>query len=123
MGTGVPQALRSVGLGAHVRWVRGVFHGSAADTEWLARVGQEGWLALSRNKKILSVPHERETLIRSKVGIVFLTSGQVYRPHVLRLVLQKWDWLEYIDEHTPRPFAYYLYPSGRTRQIDLSSFD
>jgi hypothetical protein len=82
------------------------------DTDWLAIAGQQKWLAFSGNRKILKVPSERQTLIKEKVGIVFLTSGQEKLPQTLCLLLKKWDKLELIDETEPRPFAYFLYPNG-----------
>lgn len=82
------------------------------DAEWLTIVGQKKWLAFSGNKKILKVPTERETLIKEKVGIVFLTSGQEKLPETLCLLLRRWNKLELIDETEQRPFAFFLYPNG-----------
>ncbi len=88
-----------------------------SDIEWLSEVGRNGWLALSCNKRMLMVPAERQVIVAEKVGIVFLTSGQERLPDTLRLLLDKWPWLETIDRSVQRPFAYYLYPSGRTRKV------
>ena len=118
-GTTVPKALNLVRLGP-VRAVRAHYHQqSVTDVTWLTDVGRQGWLAFSCNKRILTVQEERETIIREQVGIVFLTSGQEYAASVLRLVLNRWQWLEDIDQHVPRPFVFYLYPNGRRKQIQL----
>lgn len=115
VGTKVPKALKLVGL--RVISLADSFGLGKDDVEWLSEVGKRGWLAFSCNKKMLDVPWERDTIIAEKVGIVFLTSGQEYLPRILRLLLNKWEWLEHIDQTTPRPFAYYLYPYGRTRKM------
>lgn len=115
VGTKVPRALRLVGL--KVVSLADKFGLGWKDVKWLREAGRRGWLAFSCNKKMLDVPEEQDTIIAEKVGIVFLTSGHEYLPLVLRLLLNKWKWLEEVDQTTPRPFAYYLYPYGRTRKV------
>ncbi len=83
------------------------------DAVWLAKAGQNGWLVFSYNKKILEVPNERETIIREKVGIIFLTNGTEYNRKVLRLLLTKWDTFELFWSTVERPFARFLSPNGR----------
>ena len=95
--------------------------GGWADTKWLAKAGENEWLAFSCNKKILRVPQERDTIIREKVGIVFLTNGEENLPNVLRLLLIKWDTFQSLWDNTQRPFARFLSPTGRltTKYKDL----
>ncbi len=112
VGTKVPAALTLVGYETVSMAQRGWI--SRPDEEWLALAGQRGWLVFSCNKRMLDVPHERATIIREKVGIVFLTSGEEHLPRTLRLLLGKWSWLELVNDTVPRPFGYYLYPRGRT---------
>lgn len=111
VGTGIPKALKLVGFGALS--LRGLHMGGWPDTEWLTKAGQKNWLVFSYNKKILKVPNERETIIREKVGIVFLTNGTEYSHRVLRLLLGKWDTLELLWNTTERPFARFLFLNGR----------
>ena len=115
VGTRVPQALKLVG--SNVLSFRDAGLLGAPDVQWLTQAGQQGWLVFSCNKRMLDVPIERDTIIRERVGIVFLTSGQERLPNTLRLILSKWDWLDLIDRTDPRPFAHFLYPSGRTRKV------
>ena len=117
IGIKVPKALKLVGVKNIKSMADTSFGLGKYDVEWLRGLGKRGWLAFSCNKKMLDVPEEQDTIIAEKVGIVFLTSGNEYLQQVLRLLLNKWEWLEYIDETTPRPFAYYLYPYGRTRKV------
>ncbi len=119
LGRRVPEALRLVEL-AEVLPFKMAFPLGAKDPEWLPGAGKQGWLVFSCNKQILKTAKEREIIIKERVGIVLKTSGHEKRAYVLRLVLNKWDWLQYIDEHVQRPFAFYLYPSGRTSQVLLS---
>ncbi len=111
IGTKVPDALHLVGYQTFSMRQKGWL--SREDTDWLTKAGQSGWLAFSSNKRMLKVIREREAIIREKVGIVFLTSGEEYLPKVLRLLLAKWSWLELINDTELRPFAFFLYPNGR----------
>jgi hypothetical protein len=115
IGTRVPYALNLVDLDAvssHQAHLLG-----ATDVEWLKVVAKKKYLAFSCNKDMLYIPEERDAIIAEKVGIIFLTSGQEQLANTLRLLLSKWKWFETIDMLVPRPFVYYLYPTGQSRKI------
>jgi hypothetical protein len=114
VGTKVPRALKLVGL----RVISAVSKGATSepDIQWLTRVGKKGWLGLSSNKNILNVPEENDAIISNKVGIVFLTSGNMHPKDKLLLLLRKWEWMEMIDSTENKPFAFYLSPAGKTRK-------
>lgn len=111
VGTGIPKALNLVGY--EVKYLLQLGLAGQPDTVWLSIAGQNGWLVFSYDKKMLKVPGERETIIREKVGIVFLTSGTEYNAKVLKLLLSKWDILEFLWDNEERPFARFLSPNGR----------
>lgn len=115
VGTRVPKALKLVGLPA----VGAVSSGAVSepDIQWLARVGKKGWLGLSCNKNMLEVPEEKDTIILNDVGIVFITSGNLHPKDKLLLTLRKWEWLLKIDLYEHRPFAFYLYPTGKIKKV------
>ncbi len=118
-GTKVPRALRIVGLQNVIPITSKVPKGTK-DPVWIPIAGQERWLVFSCNKAMLNVAAERDLIISEKVGIVFLTNGQENRATMLRLVLNRWKWLQKIDELEQRPFAFYLYPNNQTRKRSLS---
>ena len=111
IGTGVPSALTLVDYNA--KSLMGLSMGGQGDTDWLPRVGNRGWLVFSSNKRMLLVESEREAIIQNRVGIVYLTNGEENTARVLWLLLVKWKWLEEIDQNTPKPFAYFISPTGR----------
>ena len=111
VGTGIPKALKLVGY--ETRYLHKLGLAGKPDPEWLTKAGRNGWLLFSYNKKILKVPNERETVIREKVGIIFLTNGTEYNHKVLRLLLAKWDTFELLWSTIERPFARFLSPNGR----------
>ena len=111
VGTGVPIALNAVGYDA--RSLRGMSWGGLPDQFWLEKAGHLEWLVLSCNKRMLKVTAERNTIIRERVGIVFLTSGEEQPSRVLLRLLQKWPDLELLWDTTPRPFARFLFANNR----------
>ena len=111
VGIGVPTALTAVGY--DVRSLVGMSWGGLPDQFWLEKAGQNGWLVLSCNKRMLKVTAERDTIIRERVGIVFLTSGEEQPRRVLLQLLQKWQDLELLWRSTPRPFARFLSANNR----------
>lgn len=111
VGTGVPTALTAVGLDA--RSIVGMGWGGSPDQFWLERAGRNDWLVLSCNKRMLHVPAERNVILRERVGIVFLTSGEERPREVLLRLLKKWEDLELLWNTTPRPFARFLSANNR----------
>ena len=114
VGTGVPNALDAVGYDA--RSLRGMSWGGRADEFWLAKAGELEFLVLSCNKRMLTVTAERETIIRERVGIVFLTTGEEHPPTVLLRLLKKWPELELLWNTTPRPFARFLWANNQLKE-------
>lgn len=95
VGTGIPHALRDVGLEALA--IHGIRMGGAPDVEWLRIAGNNGWLVFSHNKKMLAVLHEKQAILDYHVGIVFLTTGEENTVNQLRLILNRWAALEFLD--------------------------
>lgn len=117
MGTGVPRALRLVGVPdvAHLRQVyrwktqRGLV---VDDREWLARVGQRQWLAITEDLRILENVEERKLIHKHDVGIVFVKAAKLQSRDVMAFMLRRLAWLERIDQEK-RPFAYVTTLRGR----------
>lgn len=125
VGKGIPNALRGVGVGDVVypgKYNRGrgktqlrVERGFK-DWQWIPVVGIDGYLAISYNHHMLDVDIERQLLIQNMDGMVYIMCGREISLNVLRLILQKWEWLEALYETEPRPFAYKLRMSGHARR-------
>jgi hypothetical protein len=63
---------------------------------------------------------ERELLLRHRVGIVYLDNGNEQAFAVMKLLLNRWTWLEARIAEA-RPFAHLISLSGRSRPLDLHS--
>ena len=90
------------------------------DRDWIPWAGDNGWLVFSQNYHMLQNHEEFELLLRHKVGIVFTKQGNYRTWEVLRIVVDRWDWLQQIDRHGERPFAFLIGLDRRPRQYDLS---
>lgn len=94
---------------------------TVTDEEWLAAVGGAGWLAVTRDRRILSSPPELEQLIRHDVGMVILQAASPSNFDVLRFLMQRWDWLREIDAGQPRPFVFSTTLDGEPELVDLGA--
>lgn len=90
------------------------------DIEWLYRVGENGWLAITRDLSILTRDEERAALIAAKARVVFLDAGNAPRRALAEFVIRRIDWLRRIYRETPPPFAYVTTLDGPPSRVDLS---
>ena len=111
IGTGIPRAL--YGVDRDARSTIDLGWRTYGDTQWLTLAGQGSWLIFSKNKRMLLATDERDTIIREKLGIVYLTTGNEHPYTVLKILLTKWESLELLDQTVQRPFARFLSPNGR----------
>ncbi|MEJ5222030.1 MAG: hypothetical protein WHT63_08500 [Tepidiforma sp.] len=73
----------------------------ATDVEWLIWVGQNGYIGLTEDLAILRSDIELDIARRAGAGVVFFPTGQAPRWRVLRMLLQRWEWLEEVDTTPP----------------------
>jgi hypothetical protein len=69
---------------------------------------------------MLEAERQSRLLMKERVGAVFRNTGQATAFEILRLILNKWQWLEEIAENEPRPFVYVMTLRGRARRIVLA---
>ncbi len=98
MGTGVPQALRLVGVNnvVHLRQVYRwkIQHGLIVDDrEWLPDTGRRKWLAITEDLRILENHEERQLIHDHDVGIVFLKAAKLQSRDVMAFMLRRLAWL------------------------------
>lgn len=92
----------------------------AKDSEWLPRAGEGRWLVFSCNYHMLEVEAEFALIIQHKVGIVFAKSGSYQTWELMRMLIERWDWLRQLDDGEPRPFAYFAGLKGKPQRYDLA---
>jgi hypothetical protein len=105
-----------------VVWFEDVTHftPTTQDSEWLRFVGQQGWLAITRDKRIASRPAERTAVVTYGVGLFVLA----YRQNLniwgmFRLIVGSLDEMLQKFGQTPRPFLFAVYRDRPMRQLPL----
>ena len=111
----LPEALREQGYDA--RSFRSMQWLGRLDVDLLPLVGEfDDALVLSRDRAMLDDTDELEAIVASRVGIVFLTSGQQSTESMVQIVVDSWGKLEELHENTPRPFVRFLTTTGTIRE-------
>lgn len=120
-GTGIPRALKLVKMPCE-ELVYPCQHPpirfGTKDPVWIPWAGDNNYLALSNNHRILENPVEFELLVRHKLGAVFVDRGNYEVWRVLRMFMARWEWFEEIDRQ-PRPFVYLVGLTGAPVPYDL----
>jgi predicted nuclease of predicted toxin-antitoxin system len=82
-----------------------------ADVVWLRYAGNNNFMAISQNRKILRVPHELAVILEAKVGMIFVPAN-IPLDGKVRMLVSRARWLRGTHTGRPRPFALYLQKSG-----------
>jgi PIN like domain len=127
-GTGIPRALQLIRPSndeVHYPSDKGhnLVRKGTKDRDWIPLAGRLGMLVFSQNKRMLENAEERRLLIEHRVGAVYLSNGNDRAFPVMRMLLNRWEWLVLVDSTVERPFAYLVTIGGRARKLDLRSSD
>lgn len=94
------------------------FQQGAPDTEWLAFVGQRGWVALSKDNKVRYRDTERAAVISAKVAY-FIFRGLNMRGDEIGAVLAKaLPAIQRVLKKNQRPFIATISRNGEVKVID-----
>lgn len=108
----VATALKSVR--DDVYWLEDCFPHDTRDADWLPVAGTEGWLVITRDKKIRTRPWERQAILENSVGCFCLIQKKhPTRWQYLKLLVLILEKMERIFDTTPRPFIYGVDQSGK----------
>ena len=84
----------------------------AEDEVWLPRVGKEEYILITRDLNIRRRPRELSALREHKVGAFFLGGKNQDRWQIIQQVVRNWIRIKELAEHTRKPFAFRVPPSG-----------
>lgn len=71
----VPEALRNAGVNIELHADR--FEADSPDSDWLAKVGQHGWIVLTKDRQIKSNYLQLVAFVRNQVKAFALTSADM----------------------------------------------
>lgn len=101
-------------------WKLDVFARDTKDPVWLRETGRQGWLVMTRDKKIKSRPGERRAIMESGAGCFILSYRKALKKEeIAEMVLSFLEDMEGLFEKTPRPFIYTVNRGGDFKQYEL----
>jgi predicted nuclease of predicted toxin-antitoxin system len=92
--------------------LRDKFPPDSPDTEWLRFIGENGYLLVSRDRKIRFHPAERRALIQYRVGAFFLSGKDLDSWDLVEQVVRNWRRMKEYAEEQSKPFIYNIPPNG-----------
>lgn len=111
----VADELRNIGKDARAKIE--LFPKDTKDSVWLRAVGQNGWLAITRDGNIRFRPGEKQAIIDYRVGcFIFTYKNDLKKEEIVELVLKHIDKMERAFRTTPRPFIYTIATDGQLRK-------
>lgn len=103
---------------AGVIYLDEVFARDTPDREWLAEAGRQGWLVITRDKKIRTRPAERRAIAEGKVRcFVFTQKKDATKEEYLALIERALPAMERIVASVPPPFLYSVDGLGRMKWL------
>lgn len=88
-----------------------------ADAIWLPKAALiTDSLVITRDRTILEKDEEMKALADNRVGVVFLTGGQLPTEIMVEVLVTNWEQLEELHNNTPRPFVRFLTTTGNLRE-------
>lgn len=96
------------------------FPQDATDEEWLTECGKQGWVVLTRDKKIRHRPTELDALKAAKVSAVFLTGKNARGIDFAKAFLKALPNLEQLFSERTDPVIVRVTRDGTVTEFDLS---
>ena len=119
LGKGLGRTLRRVrGFPATVELHDNHFPQNTPDDEWLAEIGQRGWLAIGQDYRHHLMDVELEAIRTHDVGVFYLWGADASQWEQLRVLAKAWDRIEAVSNTDP-PFIYRIAKSGRLVEIPI----
>lgn len=110
----VADALRKIGKDAVAKIE--LFEQDTKDPVWLRKVGESGWLGITRDIHIRSRPGEVRAIVAHNVGCFILTyKNDLKKEEIVRIVLDNIEGMEEKFRTTPKPFLYTVTKDGEFR--------
>jgi len=112
----VADALKAIGRD-DVIWLEDKYPRATKDRDWLPDAGANGWLVITRDKRIRTRPKERDAVIQNSVGLfVFVQGENPTKWDYFKLLGKCLDQMEQLFLSTPRPFIYVIDKAGSIRR-------
>ncbi|HEX6810095.1 MAG TPA: hypothetical protein VF384_00605 [Planctomycetota bacterium] len=113
--TDVFDALQAAGF--RVELFHQHFAAATPDEEWLAEVGQRGWVALTKDQRIRRRQAEFHALLAANVAACVLTSGNLTGPAMGRAFVLAYPRMQKLLRDYSPPFVAAVDAAGKVRLL------
>ena len=100
-------------FGEDVIHITEIFPDDADDTDYLPRVGSEGWFLVTRDLRIRYRPAEKMALKQHGVGAFFMSGKNLQRCQLIQQLVRNWPRMKELANKTNVPFAFHVPPTGK----------
>lgn len=118
-GTALPRALQLLKPPHQIEYHQAHFAPMTPDEEWLATIGERGWVVVAQDYRFHRRPHELDAIKRFGVGVFYLWGANASRWEIARVFMKAIDAIELAEATTPRPFVFRILKDGRLRSVTL----
>lgn len=109
LGNQFPDLLIAAGL--HVERHRDHFKPTTADDEWLAIIGERGWVAITHDSRIRYKPNELEAVIRHRVRLLVVVGKAPFMELARNFTATAAKISGFLEKHAPPMIAKVYRPS------------
>lgn len=106
------------GHGLQVELLKYHFPGDAPDAEWLPKVGEWGWIILTKDDQIRKREVERNALLRSGARAFILSSGNIPRDQMISMIVNALPKIERFVSKNQPPFIARITKASDVRKIE-----
>ena len=99
-------------FGEDVVHITEIFADDTDDPDWLPHIGSEGWILITRDKRIRYRPAEWTALKEHGVGAFFMGGKQRSRCQLIQQLVRNWPRMKELAGKTQVPFAFQVPPTG-----------
>ena len=90
----------------------------APDEDWIALVGRNGWVAVTKDKRIRYRAGEYRSIEEHSARVLVLRMSNAKGPDIGRVLASSIDRIAHFAAKTPAPFLAGIYGDGRLKQFD-----
>jgi hypothetical protein len=95
------------------------FKDTTPDDEWLSKVGAEGWIVFSHDRKWHVEAPNIEAIKQHRIGCFYLWGANASTWEKLKCFMRGYDRIAGIADASSRPFIYELDHNGRLTQVTI----
>jgi hypothetical protein len=114
LGKRFPEILASAGLSVNRH--DDLFPPDCPDEQWLAQIGEAGWIAITHNARIRYVPNERDAVVRHRISLLVVVGKAPLKELAENFVVTLPRIKEFLAKHRPPLIAKIYRPTPAERR-------